>query len=77
MYLYLVGGTVNLAEIIETLILAGYPASLGPLLLLLPPHSLILSTLPPSDKALPGFAQNICCEIIAQDNCIPEILFKT
>ena len=44
--------------------------------LLLPPHVLHLSTLPPS-LGLPGFAQNICSVIIAQDNCIPEILFKT
>ena len=31
-----------------------------------------------SSLGLPGFAQNICSVIIiTQDNCIPEILFKT
>ena len=40
--------------------------------LLLPPHVLLLSTLPPSDyKASPRIFA------VAQDNCIPEILFKT
>ena len=29
------------------------------------------------NNAFSGFAQNICSVIIAQDNCIPEILFKT
>ena len=55
------------------------PPSLPPCL----PASLSLSpSLLPSSPplllailGLPGFTQNIC--VIAQDNCIPEILFKT
>ena len=57
----------------ENHILAGYPASLGPL-----PLSSSLHICYPPSLGLPGFAHNICSVIvIAQDNCIPEILFKT
>ena len=68
-------------------LLAGYPASLGPLRPCLPPFlpaslsrlplPFSLPTAPPSllplsILGLPGFSQSIC--VIAQDNCIPEIL---
>ena len=56
------------------------PPFLPPSLPPSPPPS--LQSAPPSFhlwitrlRSLPGFAQNIC--IIVQDNCIPEILFKT
>ena len=53
------------------------PATLPPCLPLSLPPSLPASRLPHplSILGLPGFAQNIC--VIAQDNCIPRILFKT
>ena len=50
--------------------LAGYPALLGPL-------PLYFSLPIRYSLGLPGFAQNICSVIIAEDNCIPGILFKT
>ena len=58
----------------EYTILAGYSASLGPL-----PLSASLPFAPhfyPHSLGRPGFTQNIC-SVIAQDYCIPEILFKT
>ena len=60
-----------------TLLLAGYPASLGPSLSVsLPANPYLPPTpLPLSILALPGFAQNMC--LFGQDNCIPEILFTT
>ena len=58
--------------------LAGYPASLGPLLPVrfsLPPSPPPSSPLLPlSILGLPGFDQNIC--VIVQENCFPESYFE-